>query len=91
MIKKIHLISIGLAMALWPSILWAQMESPDKTIVNSPTAARKLVGKQCVDRFTAEINPLKSRLPPDEPNPVEVRLKLPVLGVHQIFGGRELL
>jgi hypothetical protein len=43
--EKIQIISIGLALALWPTVLWAQPESQDRTIVNSPTAARKLLGK----------------------------------------------
>jgi hypothetical protein len=43
--KKIHLMAIGLALALWPTVLYAQPKSQDRTIVNSPTAARKLVGK----------------------------------------------
>jgi hypothetical protein len=44
-VKKIQIISIGLALALWPTALWAQPESQDRTIVNNPVAARKLVGK----------------------------------------------
>jgi hypothetical protein len=43
--KKIHVISIGLALTLWPTDLYAQPESPARTIVNSSIAARKLVGK----------------------------------------------
>jgi hypothetical protein len=45
MINKIYLISIGLALALWPTALWAQPEPQDRTIVNSPAVARKLVGR----------------------------------------------
>jgi hypothetical protein len=44
-VKKIQIISIGLALALWPTALYAQPDSQDRTIVNSPAAARKLVGK----------------------------------------------
>jgi hypothetical protein len=43
--KKIHWISIGLTLALWPTVLSAQPEPQARTIVNSPAAARKLVGK----------------------------------------------
>ncbi|WP_310481803.1 hypothetical protein [Chamaesiphon sp. VAR_48_metabat_403] len=43
--NKIQLISIGLAILLVPNAVSAQPEPQDRTIVNSPTAARKLVGK----------------------------------------------
>lgn len=43
--KKVQLISIGLALFLWPTALYAQPETQDRTIVNSPTAAKKLAGK----------------------------------------------
>jgi hypothetical protein len=43
--NKIHIISIVLALILWPTALYAQPDSQDRTIVNSPAAARKLVGK----------------------------------------------
>jgi hypothetical protein len=43
--KKIHVISISLALTLWPTALYAQPESQARTIVNSSIAARKLVGK----------------------------------------------
>lgn len=45
MIKKICLISIGLALVLSPTVLHAQPESQTRTIVNSPITAKKLVGK----------------------------------------------
>jgi hypothetical protein len=45
MMKKICLISIGLALSLWPTVIWARPEDRDKTVVNSPVMARKLVGK----------------------------------------------
>jgi len=45
MMKKIQIISIGLALALWPTALHAQLETQNRTIVNSSIAARKLVGK----------------------------------------------
>jgi hypothetical protein len=45
MIKKISLFSIGLALILWANVLYAQSEPQTKTIVNSPVAAKKLVGK----------------------------------------------
>ena len=45
MIKKIHLVSICLAISICPSGMLAQAESPARTIVNSSTAARKIVGK----------------------------------------------
>jgi hypothetical protein len=45
MIDKIQLISIGFALALFPTFIHAQPESQTSTIVNSPTAAKKLVGK----------------------------------------------
>ena len=43
--KEIQLISIGLALALSANVVSAQPESQDRTIVNSPAAAGKLVGK----------------------------------------------
>jgi PDZ domain-containing secreted protein len=44
-VKKTHLISIGLTLSLLPTALYAQPETQDRTSVNSPTAARKLIGK----------------------------------------------
>ena len=44
--KKIYLISIGLALIFWPTDLYAYPEpQEDRTIINSSTMARKLVGK----------------------------------------------
>jgi hypothetical protein len=45
MLKKIYLVSIRLTLILSPNVLYAQPEPQTSTIVNSPTAARKLVGK----------------------------------------------
>jgi hypothetical protein len=45
MMKKIYLISIGLVLNLWPTALWAKPEDRDKTVVNSPVMAEKLVGR----------------------------------------------
>jgi hypothetical protein len=44
-VKKIQVISIGLALALWPTGLLAQPEPQEITLVSSPAAARKLVGR----------------------------------------------
>jgi hypothetical protein len=44
-VKKTQIISIALALAIWPTALYAQPDSQDRTIVNSPAAARKLLGK----------------------------------------------
>jgi hypothetical protein len=45
MSNKIKLISLALALTIWPTVLQAQPESQTRTIVDSPTAAKKLVGK----------------------------------------------
>jgi hypothetical protein len=44
-VKNIHLISISLALILWPTALFAKPEYQDRTIVNDDNAASKLVGK----------------------------------------------
>jgi hypothetical protein len=43
--KKIHIISIGLVLTLWPTVILAQPETQDRTIIDSPAAAKKLVGR----------------------------------------------
>lgn len=43
--NKIQIVSIGLALTLWPTVLQAQPEPHDITMISSPTAARKLVGR----------------------------------------------
>jgi hypothetical protein len=45
MSNSIQLISLGLALVLSPTVLHAQPEPQTRTIVNSPIAAKKLVGK----------------------------------------------
>ncbi len=44
-VKKIQVILIGLALSLWQTGLWAQPEPQEITLVSSPAAARKLVGR----------------------------------------------
>jgi hypothetical protein len=43
--KKMYLISISFILVLGPTVLLAQPETQTRTIVNSPTSAKKLVGK----------------------------------------------
>lgn len=45
MVKKISLVLIGLTLSLWPTALWAKPEYQDRTVINSPVMAGKLVGK----------------------------------------------